>query len=208
MARPVLYGADYSVYVRIARMALAEKGVEHDLVPVDIFAPGGPPAWYRERHPFLKIPAFEHGDLRLFETSVIARYIDEAFPGPSLQPVHAGRRAVMNQIIGMLDAYGYRAMVWDVAVGRLEGDPPDEARIAAGLRTAETTLKTLSRLEIAGDWLIGDKLTLADLHAMPIITYLIKAPEGRALLAQHPALLAWWERMAARPSFTATGPTG
>ena len=44
MARPVLYGADYSVYVRIARMALAEKGVEHDLVPVDIFAPGGPPA--------------------------------------------------------------------------------------------------------------------------------------------------------------------
>ena len=114
----------------------------------------------------------------------------------------------MNQIIGMLDAYGYRAMVWDVAVGRLEGNPPDEARIAAGLRTAETTLNTLSRLEIAGDWLIGDKLTLADLHAMPIITYLIKAPEGRALLAQHPALLAWWERMAARPSFTATGPTG
>ena len=42
MGRPVLYGADYSVYVRIARLALYEKGVGYDLVPVDIFASGGP----------------------------------------------------------------------------------------------------------------------------------------------------------------------
>lgn len=38
-----LYGADYSVYVRICRIALAEKGVEYTLHPVDIFADGGPP---------------------------------------------------------------------------------------------------------------------------------------------------------------------
>ncbi len=67
MTRPRLFGADYSVYVRIARLALTEKGVDYELVPVDIFAAGGPPAGYLERQPFGKIPAFEHGDFRLFE---------------------------------------------------------------------------------------------------------------------------------------------
>jgi len=43
MKKPTLYGADYSVYVRIARLALLEKGVDHELVPVDVFAEGGPP---------------------------------------------------------------------------------------------------------------------------------------------------------------------
>ena len=29
MTKPILYGADYSVYVRIARMALEEKGIDY-----------------------------------------------------------------------------------------------------------------------------------------------------------------------------------
>ena len=41
MTKPILYGADYSVYVRIARLTLAEKGVGYDLVPLDIFAAEG-----------------------------------------------------------------------------------------------------------------------------------------------------------------------
>jgi len=41
MAKPTLYGANYSVYVRIARMALEEKGVDYELVPLDIFAADG-----------------------------------------------------------------------------------------------------------------------------------------------------------------------
>ena len=136
MARPRLFGADYSVYVRIARLAFAEKQVDYELVPVDVFAPDGVPDWYLEHHPFGRIPAFEHGGVRLFETSVINRYIDEAFSGPPLQAAEPGQRAVMNQIVAMLDAYAYRAMVWDVAVESLEKSAPDEALIASGLAQA------------------------------------------------------------------------
>ncbi|MFZ6765015.1 glutathione S-transferase N-terminal domain-containing protein [Pseudoroseomonas sp. WGS1072] len=50
--QPVLYGASYSVYVRAVRLTLAEKGVPYTLVPVDVFAPGGPPAEYLARQPF------------------------------------------------------------------------------------------------------------------------------------------------------------
>ncbi|TIX07749.1 MAG: glutathione S-transferase family protein, partial [Mesorhizobium sp.] len=147
MSKPILYGADYSVYVRIARLALEEKGIGYDLVPVDVFAPEGVAAWYLEHHPFGRIPAFEHDGFRLFEASAIARYADEAFDGPALQPKDARSRARMNQITGLLDAYGYRAMVWDVAVERLEQNPPDEALIAKGLLQAEAVLRTLSALK-------------------------------------------------------------
>jgi glutathione S-transferase len=208
MSKPTLYGADYSVYVRIARMALEEKGVGYDLVPVDIFAEGGPPAWYLERHPFGRIPAFEHGDFRLFETGAITRYVDEAFDGPPLQPTDARARAVMNQIVGLIDSYAYRAMVWDVAVERLEGSPPNEARIAGGLRVAETALKVLSALKMPGDWLLGDTISLADLHVAPVIGYFTRAEDGRKLLAAFPQIQQWWAKASARPSFAATERAG
>ncbi|QPC93436.1 glutathione S-transferase family protein [Mesorhizobium sp. INR15] len=204
MGKPVVYGADYSVYVRIVRLALEEKGIGYELVPVDIFAEGGAPAWYGAHHPFGRIPAFEHDGFRLFETSAIARYVDEGFAGPALQPTDARARATMNQIIGLLDAYAYRAMVWDVAVERLEKPEPDGVLIAGGLRQAATVLGVLTTLKAVGPWLLGDQLTLADLHAAPIIGYFVKVAEGQTLLAEFPDIQAWWERMNQRPSFGRT----
>ncbi|MDX8496419.1 glutathione S-transferase family protein [Mesorhizobium sp. VK22B] len=204
MAKPILYGADYSVYVRIARMTLEEKGIGYELVPLDIFAAEDVPAWYLEHHPFGRIPAFEHDGFRLFETSAIARYIDEAFEGPELQPADPRGRARMSQIAGMLDAYGYRAMVWDVAVERLEKAPADEGLIAGGLRQAETVLKVLTSLKAKGSWLLGDGITLADLHAAPIIGYFIKVAEGRDMLGRFADIQEWYARIAARPSFART----
>lgn len=206
MGRPTLYGADYSVYVRIARMALDEKGIGYDLVPVDVFAEGGPPAWYLDHHPFGRIPAFEHDGFRLHETGAITRYVDEAFPGPALQPPEPRRRALMNQIIGVLDAYAYRAMVWNVAVERLEKAAPDPDVIAAGLDTAKTTLRMLSARKTAGPWLLGDEFTLADLHAAPIVGYFTKVEDGRALLREFPEMQDWFTRTAERASFERTEP--
>ncbi|MER9730109.1 glutathione S-transferase family protein [Mesorhizobium sp. M0217] len=203
MAKPVVYGADYSVYMRIVRLVLAEKGIDYDLVPVDVFAAEGAPAWYFEHHPFGRIPAFEHDGFRLFETSAIARYVDEAFDGPALQPRDARTRATMNQIIGMLDAYAYRSMVWDVAVERLEKEAPDEALVANGLRQAETVLRVLTALKPPGPWLLGDQLTLVDLHAASIIAYFVKVADGQKLLAAFADIQAWWEGIAKRPSLAA-----
>ncbi|RVA36497.1 glutathione S-transferase family protein, partial [Mesorhizobium sp. M7A.F.Ca.US.001.01.1.1] len=194
MGKPIVYGADYSVYVRIVRLVLAEKGIDYELVPVDVFAAEGVPAWYFEHHPFGRIPAFCYDGFRLFETSAIARYVDEAFDGPALQPADARGRARMGQIIGMLDAYGYRSMVWDVAVERLEKEAPDEALIAGGLRQAETVLKVLTSLKAEGPWLLGEQLTLADLHAAPTIAYFVKISEGQRVLAEFPDIRDWYTR--------------
>lgn len=202
-----VFGAAYSVYVRIVRLTLEEKGVPYRLEEVDIFAEGGPPAEHRARHPFGRIPAFEHDGFRLFETAAIARYIDEAFDGPALMPRTPQARARVNQITGQLDSYGYRALVWDVFVERVrapqEGRASDAAKIAVGLETAETVLATLDDLVNdtgGGPYLVGAALMLADLHAAPIVGYFRQAPVGAALLARHPQMARWWDRMAGRES--------
>ena len=147
----------------------------------------------------------------LFETAAITRYVDEAFAGPPLQPADVRQRAVMAQIIGLLDSYGYRPMVRDVYVERVfrpkSGKVSDEALIAAGIEKSRTCLAALARLKTDGDWLLGSELTLADLHAAPMFAYFVKAPEGRKLLGEQPELSRWWERVSALPSFAATEPT-
>jgi glutathione S-transferase len=208
MRNPTLFGAAYSVYSRSARLALAEKGVKYRFEEVDVFASGGPPAAHLERQPFGKIPAFTHDGLRLYETAAICRYVDEAFDGPALQPATPAGRAVMAQAIGICDSYLYRAGVWDIYVERLRvparGGTSDEAKIARAIPTVRITLQELTRLSADRPFIAGPALSLADLHAYPMLTLLRLAPEGRDLLMEVPAIEAWHQRMAGRASSVKT----
>ena len=208
MSTVQLYGLSRSVYTRIARLALEEKGVPYTLHDVEIFAASGVPAEHLQRHPFGRIPAFEHDGFALYETAAITRYVDEAFSGPPLQPGDVQHRARMHQVIGVLDAYAYRPMVWDVLVERvlkpIENKPSDEARIAAGVAAADVALRALSALTTCAPQLLGTELTLADLHAYPILCYFAIAPEGQAAIARHSPLQRWLGAMCQRASVLRT----
>jgi glutathione S-transferase len=210
MSLPVVFGAAYSVYVRAVRLTLEEKAAAYRLEEVDVFAPGGPPPGHLARHPFGRIPAFEHDGFRLYETGAITRYIDEVFEGPPLQPDDPRGRARMNQAISVLDAYAYRTLVWDVFVERVRapasGRTPDEAKIAAALPRAEACLAALEDISGDGPFLAGPALSLADLHALPMFAYFREAAEGTALIERHAKLRDWLAMMAAQPSFAATAP--
>lgn len=203
-----VYGADYSCYVRIVRLALEEKGVPYRLVPVDIFAEEERTPDYLARHPFGKIPSFDHDGFLLYEASAISRYVDAAFEGPSLLPRDPKAIARVEQIISVCDSYVYLPLVWDVYVERLEkagrGEKSDEDRIADGLDKARISLAAITRLMSGETWLTGDDITLADLHLAPMMDFFLMTQEGRRMITGFPALGAWWERMRRRPSMLAT----
>jgi len=205
---PTLFGASFSVYVRVVRLVLAEKDVAYKQIEIDVFAPGGPPEDYLRIHPFGRIPAFDHDGFRLYETGAITRYVDEAFSGPKLQPGQPKSRARMNQIIGILDSYMYRTLVCDIFVERVRAPAakrePNEAQIASALPRAELCLRALDELMEDGPWLVGDHLTLADLHAAPMFAYFTMTPEGNRLLAQARRLQLWWTTLSDRKSMDAT----
>lgn len=211
MPKPCIFGADYSVYVRIVRLALEEKNVDYDLAPIDVFAKGGPPPSYFLRQPFGRIPAFEYDDFRLYETGAITRYIDEAFSGPELQPREARERARVNQIISVADAHLYPTLVWGVYVESVSkprrGESADAGRLATALAKASKCLKALSDIVVEAGLLIGPSPTLADLYLAPMFDYFLQAPEGRNLMANYPELGSWWAQMERRHSMQRTKPT-
>src|SRR5215470_704444 len=191
----VLHGYQYSVYVRIARMALGEKGVAYERAEVNPFAPDMPSA-YLAMHPFRRVPVLVHDGFVLYETGAITRYVDEAFPGPRLQPTAPRERARMTQIISIIDSYAYWPMVRQVyshAVFRPRiGQPADAAEIRAGVEGSRRALGALEALAAWEGFLIGSEISLADLHLAPMIAYLTAAPEARGLIAGFPRLSAWW----------------
>jgi glutathione S-transferase len=110
----------------------------------------------------------------------------------------------MTQIIGLLDAYTYRPMVWGVFVQRvslpLRGDTADEGVVEAALEQVATALDALVSLQGPDQFLVGEALTLADLHAYPMLKYLSLTPEGAAALAARRRLQDWLLRIDQRPS--------
>jgi len=205
----VLHGYRYSVYVRIARLALAEKGVAYDRVEVNPFAPDVPAA-YLALHPFGRVPTLVHDDFALYETGAITRYLDRTFAGPALQPDQPRALGRMDQIIGVVDSYGYWPLVRQVFSHRVFrpaiGQPVDETEVGRGLAGAAKVLAALEVLAAPDAFLVGPALSLADLHLGAMLAYFAAAPEGAALLRNHPRLAAWWVRLSRRPSFAATDP--
>lgn len=205
----LLHGYRYSVYVRIARLVLAEKGVAHERVEVNPFA-ADVPGEYLALHPFGRVPALVHDDFVLYETGAITRYVDRAFPGPALQPTEPKRLARMDQIVGVVDSYAYWPLVRQVFVQDVMrphmGTAGDPQELQKGLDASARALDALETLAAAEPWLTGPDLSLADLHLGAMIAYFAQSPRGAALLAERPRLSAWWQRLKERPSVAATDP--
>jgi glutathione S-transferase len=210
MARPIVYGPATSPYVWSARLALAEKGVAHELVEVTASELRAEP--HLSRHPFGKVPAFEHDGFALYETQAILRYIDECFPTAPLQPIEVHPFARMNQIMGIVDAYLAPSLVGGVLYSRIVaprlGLPTDEAKVAASLPQVKLCLTEIARIAGDQEFLADEMLSLADLMVVTPLCYFKKFPEGQAQLGDLPALSAWLGRMEARQSLQVTRPTG
>jgi glutathione S-transferase len=210
MARPIVYGPAGSTYVWSARLALAEKGVPHELVEVPFGEHRKEP--HLSRHPFAKVPAFEHDGFELYETQAILRYIDERFMSSPLQPTDVHEFSRMNQVIGIVDAYAHPSIAMGILVNRMLaprlGLPVDEAAIAAALPRARLCLAEFARLMGEQQFMAGALITLADLMVAPLLYYFARLPEGEAPLAEHPTLAAWLRRMEERQSFRVTKPPG
>jgi glutathione S-transferase len=209
MADPVhLHGYRYSVYTRIARLALLSKKVEHRTIEVDPFAELSEA--YLRLHPFGRVPALTHGAFRLFETGAITRYVDRAFEGRSLQPEGAAALARMDQVISVVDSYAYRPMVRQVSshgfFRPFFGGESSREEIDAGLEASRKVLSFLDGVAGEGVVLSGGEISLADCHLAPMMDYFVRAEEGKAALSSHPALQGWWDRMSGRDVVKATDP--
>jgi glutathione S-transferase len=205
MARLQIIGAPQSNFVRTARIAAHEKGVDYELVPMRPHTPE-----VDAIHPFGKIPVMRHGTLTLCETRAICGYIDMAFEGPALMPRDPVGAAKAEQWVSLVntgfDMVFARQYLLAYFFSGLPDGAPDRARIDAAVPKMTEMFGILQR-ELSGrDYLAGDGFTLADMFLLPLLDYLRQMPESSQIMATTPAVGAWLARIAARPAVAATVP--
>jgi glutathione S-transferase len=207
MGKPVLYGFDASTYVRTVRMVLAEKGADYDQVPVHVLKGEPREPEHLARHPFGKVPVLDHDGLRIIETSAIAPYLDEVLPGRSLTPETPAGRARMRMTMGIVDSYGYGALI-GVVGHHLFPDfigGSDEAKHALHLASGKLVLRELMKLRGSDAFIAGPERSLADFYLAPICFYVALTPDAEEAFAE-PGFAEWWERVQAVDSYRATDP--
>jgi glutathione S-transferase len=208
MSDITLWGFDGSTYVRTVKMLLAEKGVSNfKQVPLNVLK-GDPKApEHLTRHPFGKVPVLDYDGMRILETSAIVRYLNDVLPGPSLIPPAAKDRARMDMVIGIIDSYGYAALLGGLAAYHLfpdfVGGKNDAAR-QAGIENGRKVIE-LAMLTKGTSSFIAGELSLADLYLAPIAFYVSLTPDKHAVF-DVAGFAEWWAKVEALPSYRNTQP--
>lgn len=199
----ILYGSSLSPFVRKVLAFAAEKGIELEVVPVGV---GDRNPDFRAASPFGKMPGFSDGDYRLADSSAIIHYLEAKYPEPALIPADPqlrGRTVWFDEFADtIVAACGAKMFFNRVVAPRFLKRPGDENAAAAAERDELPPI--LDYLETVvpndGGFLVGDRLTLADLAvASPFanLGHLGCEIDG----ARHGRTRAYVERILARPSF-------
>ena len=208
MSKMTLWGFDGSTYVRTVKMLLAEKRFsDYEQVPINVLSGEPKKAEHLARHPFGKVPVLDHDGTRILETAAIVRYLNDVLPGKSLVPATPKDRARMDMIVGLVDSYGYGALVGGIAAYHLFPDfvgGKNEAMRQSGIANARKVIELAMKAKGSSDFIAGE-LSLADLFLAPVVFYVSLTPDMAGLL-EVPELAEWWTRMQELPSFQETQP--
>lgn len=208
MSGITLWGFDGSTYVRSVKMLLAEKGVtDYRQVPLNVLEGEPKSPEHLQRHPFGKVPVLDHDGFRILETSAIVRYLNDVLPGPSLVPGTPRDRARMDMVVGLVDSYGYGALVGGVAAYHLfpgfVGGQNDDMR-QAGIENGRKVIEFAMQTRGASPFIAGE-LSLAELFLAPVLSYVMMTPDAAAA-TNVPGFSEWWDRVQALPIYKDTTP--
>jgi glutathione S-transferase len=203
-----VYGIPGSPFLRSVEIALKEKDVPYHL---HAMAPGEhKQPEHLARHPFGRVPAFEHNGFALYESQAIIRYVDETFPSPPLTPGNPQGRARVNQVIGIIEWYFFPKAASPIAFNRIIGPkllglPADEAAISEAMPMARICFAELDRLLGNQSYFGGACVSIADIMLGAQLDLLCDTPEGAELISGT-RLVGWLNRLRLRASFMATQP--
>lgn len=207
---PTLYDYPRAPSPRRARILLAEKGIAHDTVIVDLAAGEHRDAGYAAINAALTVPALVLDDgVLLPDNAAIAAWAEAAQPAPPLlgsTPLEKAAVASWNARVEgecfMAIAEAMRNSAPAMA-GRALPGPNDYAQIPELAARGQARLADfLARFEThmtGREWVAIDTFGLADITAGVALDFArvlrIDVDEGR------PAIAAWRARLATRPSF-------
>jgi glutathione S-transferase len=154
-------------------------------------------AAYLRLNPNGKVPTLVDGELAVWESNTILRYLCNRHGGEAFYPADAVRRSLIErwmdwQLSALYGPY--------VAIFKEAKKPAAEraANFATDAAELQMQLQILDRAAALDQWVAGGQLSLADICLGPIVHRCLDFPVDLAGLSK---VRAWRERVAGRPAF-------
>jgi len=197
-----LYDHPLSPYAQKVKIALREKGLAFELQQPGGLGAGGAQGAFVEASPRAEVPALVDGDVRVFDSTIILEYLDDAYPDPAMRPASAADRARVRMLEEVMDTH-FEAINWGLSeirwFRRAEGAQA-EALTAAARKQTDGFYVWLEKQLGEREWFNGEAFGWGDLSVVPYLNGSV----GQGIPpAEGSKLAAWLARANARPSVAA-----
>ena len=206
-----LYDCATAPSPRRARILLAEKGVAHATVQVDLKTGEQLGDAYRRINPHCTVPALRTDDGPLLtDNAAIAAWLEARFPDPPLMGITPAERAEVASWNWRIEFEGLMAIAEALRngspamVNRALPGPVDYAQIPAlaerGRARVQRFFEVLDEHLAAREFVATDRFSVADITAVVAVDFarVVKVKPGD----EHPHLQRWRASMAQRPSMS------
>jgi len=199
---PTVLGIGASPFVRKVRVALAEKGIPFDLVPL---FPQAQDEEFRKISPVGKVPAFRDGDKGFSDSSVILLYLEKTRPQPALLPSdpYEYARALWFEEYAdsaIVNVFGPKIFLERVLAKRFFNREPNLEVADKAMREEVPPILAYLESQLTGEWLAGNQFSVGDISVgSQFVNFFIAG--GTIDPQKYPKLARYVARVHERPSF-------
>ena len=197
-----LYDHPLSPYAQKVKISLREKGLAYEAPMPGGLGAGGAQGAFVEASPRAEVPALVDGDVRIFDSTIILEYLDDAYPDPPMRPDSAADRARVRMLEEVMDTH-FEAINWGLSeirwFRRAQGAQA-EAMFAAAKAQTEGFFAWLEKQLGDREWFNGDRFGWGDLSVVPYVNGSVGQGNPPA---EGSKLARWLARANARPSVAA-----
>ncbi|XP_048444277.1 glutathione S-transferase-like [Pyrus x bretschneideri] len=208
MATPVkVYGPPLSTAVSRVLACLHEKGVDYQLISVNMAKGEHKKPDYLKIQPFGQVPAFEDEDISLFESRAICRYICNKYVDKGNKGLYGMNPLAKASIDQWLEAEGQSfsppssTLVFQLAFAPRMKLKQDEGAIRQNEEKFAKVLDVYEKRLGESRFLAGDEFSLADLSHLPNTQYLVNATDRGELITSRENVGRWWSEISSRESW-------
>lgn len=207
----ILYDCATAPSPRRARILLAEKGIAHETVQVDLVRGEQLGEAYRAINPQCTVPALRtEEDGLLTDNAAIAAWLEAQYPAPPLMGRTPAEKAEIASWNWRIEFEGLLAIAETMRNGspaladRALPGPVNYAQIPElaqrGLARVQHFFQTLNDRLAGREFVATDRFSLADITAVVAVDFarIVRVKPGE----QHPEILRWRAAMAERPSMS------
>lgn len=183
-----LYSGTTDPYSHRCRFVLFEKGMDFQVIDVDIF---NKPEDLAVMNPYNTVPVLVERDLILYEANIINEYIDERFPHPQLMPPDPVMRARARLFLHRFE---------NELFCHIPGLESSNAKVAEKARLAvRDNLTQISPVFSKQKFMLGDEFSMLDVAIAPLLWRLDHY--GIQLDKDATPLMKYAERLFSRPAY-------